>query len=143
MSGFRNTVWPHSRIRRNLLIVVLAVAGLMLGLISMHSPHVSLHADTGDRSIGVSALHHGNATATGTSGFTADGGCLGPCTPDHSMTVMMCLLALLASVLLAAPIRAIRAQQRFRLLAAPVSDFLVTAAFPRAPSLHALSISRT
>ncbi len=143
MSGFRNTVRPHSRLRRNLLIVVLAVAGLVFGLISMHSPQVSLHTGISGSSIAVSATHHGEAMTTGMGGFTTDSGCQGPCTPDHSMTVMMCILALLASVLLAAPIRAIRAQQRFRLLAAPVSGFLVTAAFPRAPSLDALSISRT
>ncbi|QIZ99881.1 DUF6153 family protein [Leifsonia sp. PS1209] len=146
----------NTRTWRRLFILLIAVAGIVTGLLAMHvvsTPVSQSHEFAASHvAAGVAdqAPSHGTAadpwalpaamSATGTTSACAAGGC----DPMHDMTVMVCTLALLAAtILLLAPALA-RALLGAGTRAAP-STLIRTAARTigwSPPSFLALSVDR-
>lgn len=155
-----NVIRSHARLtpggRRLLLAAPIALA-IITGLLSMHvltGSHqpalaseisaMSTHSQVGSAPAAADDTPMTAAAAEGAGGHCQDG-CGSPAgKPDHSMLMMVCVLALLAAVivLLAPTSRALltyavaRSRSHTRTL-------LVGLPHPRPPSLLVLSISRT
>ena len=99
--SMRNRTW------RFVIVLVVAVAGIVTGLLAMHvvstrtsQPHGYAAAASAAHAPAVSS-HAGEAHAAGMPGVAADAGCAaGACDPTHDMTVMVCTLALFAATIL-------------------------------------------
>ena len=133
---------PHALVFRRLLLTIAAVGAILVGLLAMHS-------------FNTDASHHGAAIAAATevhdheheeASSVAHDDCDGACEPGHSTAVTACLLALMVlTLLLAARELPVRGGLLLRL--APVlvgwAAQVRSLPGPQAPSLEALSISRT
>lgn len=126
------------------LLLVCFAAAIIVGLMGMHTlasshaPAMSSTAETTGAT--VPEGHHGAATAPVDD---AGHGCV-TCSPDggHDALMVMCVLALLATVLLLLIPRLIRGRPQQRAAWWPVM-FVARPAPSRPPSLRELSISRT
>ena len=147
-----NVIRSHARltpgVRRFLLAAPIALA-IITGLLSMHvlaseTSAMSTHSQVGSAPAAADDTPMTAAAAEGAGGHCQDG-CGSPAgMPDHSLLMMVCVLALLAAVivLLAPTFRALltyavdRSRSHTRTLLAGLPH-------PRPPSLLVLSISRT
>ncbi|WP_298866245.1 DUF6153 family protein [uncultured Microbacterium sp.] len=141
---------------RRLLVLVPVALAIITGLLGMHTltgSHASPTAETtmaNVHSAGVApATSVGGAGAAAMEEGSSAGHCAGDCSypagmPDHSMLMMVCVLALLAAViiLLAPTALALLAYTLARAHARGRS-LLARLPHPRPPSLIVLSISRT
>ena len=155
-----NVIRSHARltpgVRRLLLAAPIALA-IITGLLSMHvltgshqpalaseTSAMSTHSQVGSAPAAADDTPMTAAAAEGAGGHCQDG-CGSPAgMPDHSMLMMMCVLALLAAVivLLAPTSRALLAYAVAR-SRSHTRTLLVGLPHPRPPSLLVLSISRT
>jgi hypothetical protein len=141
---------------RRLAIALFAVPAILVGLLAMHvlvtagmSESSAAHAISGHTSD--TALVHGadEGAASATAPAPAPSmpvpaeDCGGLCGPSHDMLNMICVLALLVTmVLLTLHLILIRWEKLRRIVAALVAKAAALAP-PAPPSLHVLSISRT
>jgi hypothetical protein len=131
--------WRSSRARR-LAIALFAVPAILIGLLAMHVLVPAHH--TSD-----AAVVHGSAgvmaAAASPSAPVPAEDCGGMCGPSHEMLGVICVLALLVTVLLLTlqPMLT-RWEQLRRTVSAIVAKAAALAHLPP-PSLHVLSISRT
>ncbi|SDS33078.1 DUF6153 family protein [Agrococcus carbonis] len=122
---------PRARI---LLALVLAVAGVLVGLLGMHVLGGGTHA-AHDAAPAESVSHSMGEDQTPAVGHCGDTGC-----DELGLMAVSCVLALLAltSLLPASP-----ARWFLRTIAPPTRSFALPAQFVPTPSLISLSISRT
>ena len=142
MQGTHPAGSASRRLRRTVLLTILAVSGIVVGLLTMHTVDLgSPHASVGTA---VTSMAGGDMSlTTATSARSGDAECGFSCgVPLHEVLTMACLLALLVTlVALARPVLAYsdpRAWFLPRRLPPPSGT-----APPTPPSLHLLSISRT
>lgn len=155
-----NVIRSHARltpgVRRLLLAAPIALA-IITGLLSMHvltgshqpalaseTSAMSTHSQVGSAPAAADDTPMTAAAAEGAGGHCQDG-CGSPAgMPDHSMLMMVCVLALLAAVivLLAPTSRALLTYDVAR-SRSHTRTLLVGLPHPRPPSLLVLSISRT
>ncbi|MBX3309374.1 MAG: hypothetical protein KF739_02940 [Cryobacterium sp.] len=138
---------------RRLAIALLGVPAILIGLLAMHvltndgmsesgAPHAisTLMTDAAPAAHGHDA---GMAPMTSPDTPAPTGDCEGPCGPSHDILGMICILALLVTiVLLTLHLILIRWEQLRRVVAALAAK-AATLAPAAPPSLHVLSISRT
>ena len=139
----------HASSRSRLALALFAVPAILIGLVAMHV------LTTGNMT--ATATHHSSAAAVTTTGTAMTvmtspatdrpaGECGGACTPSmpvHEMLGTLCVLAVLAGMILLA-LQALLTGWPGRLGAFAILKLIARAlAPPAAPSLHALSISRT
>ena len=139
----RNAIRPRRTLWRNLLLTFAAVVTIVVGLLAMHSLNLEHVASSSMVSSAESAGHP--MTIVGGSGawiVTDDCGGV-PCVPEHSMTAMACILALLVSVLLIGMIRVVTAWRPVHKRAAAHLEPWASLPMSAPPSLHVLCISRT
>ncbi|CAN5212015.1 hypothetical protein BH11ACT2_BH11ACT2_01660 [soil metagenome] len=131
-------------------VVVFAVPAILIGLLAMHvlTAGSMNEAPMASPSI-VSVAHHSDAAATPAGMGTAPsleksaGDCGGPCMPSHDMFNMLCVLALLATVILFAARLLLSSWPVLMSVLSKLHRKAVSLAPPLPPSLHVLSISRT
>jgi hypothetical protein len=144
----------RTRTWRCVLVLLVAVAGIVAGILAMHvvstpvsQPHEFAAMEAAAPSAGApSAQSHPGATASTMPESGMGSGCgAGGCDPMHDMTAMVCTLALLAgTILLIAPALG-RALLTIRSHAAPADLARIVArsvGSPSPPSLLALSVDR-
>lgn len=141
---------PVATVFRGVLLSVMLVAGVVLGLVGMHT--LNLHgtaAAEAPAAVSASGSDHAGAHAVGMSshesGQESAGGemsCAGCGTDDHAGMAMVCVLALLLLLLLVGPPHLLREWTRVAVRSTLGRDASVTI-LPRGPSLHVLCISRT
>lgn len=140
------TLFTHLRNfpSRRLVIALFAVPAILLGLLAMHvlanggmteasSPHASSPAHSPEQSMAMAVSSDSQSPAY----------CGGECGPNHNMLSMICVLALLISVLLLVPPLILTRWQELRRDILALIAKTAALAPPDPPSLHALSISRT
>ncbi len=139
--AIRTAATPAAGLLRNFLVLALAVAGVVIGILAMHTLNLMADSSSPLTTATVAAAHHTETTTPNTAAPHCDNNC-GPV--DHEMSSMtLCVLALLAGVLfVAAGVASWRQEQRWGPVLARLLDPL-RAAVPAPPSLHVLSISRT
>ncbi|MGV8896327.1 MAG: DUF6153 family protein [Rhodoglobus sp.] len=143
VSAIRRALRPRRALWRNLLVSLLAVTAIVAGLLTMHSLNLE-HGGSATVASSTAAMSHHDATVVaGDPAMAATDSCGDPCAPEHSMTVMACILALLVSVLLIGAMRVITSWAPVRRRIATIVDQAVALSLPAPPSLHALCISRT
>ncbi|MCR8670235.1 DUF6153 family protein [Agrococcus sp. HG114] len=161
MKHVRALVHSPARLHRLLLTFTTAVL-LIAGLVSMHTltgGFLDGHADAARTSAApaqadaradmraTAATEHGATARTGSD--ASPGGCADDCrgpegSPGHSMSTMVCVLALLAAAVgLFAPVRLGRLGVSLASLPSHRGAVLAALPHPRPPSLIVLSISRT
>jgi len=155
-----NVIRSHARlspgVRRLLLAAPIALA-IITGLLSMHvltgshqpalaseTSAMSTHSQVGSAPAAADDTPMTAAAAEGAGGHCQDG-CGSPAgMPDHSMLMMVCVLALLAAtIVLLAPALLARLGTALALLRLHGRNVLTALPHPRPPSLIVLSISRT
>ena len=142
-TGFHNALRPRRNLWRNLLLTLATVVTIVVGLLAMHSLNLEHVASSNMDSSAAQAGHHGAlASSEGAAGVAGDCGGV-PCAPEHSMTAMACILALLVSVLLIGMIRVVTAWRPMRKRAEAPLEPGASLPMPAPPSLHVLCISRT
>ena len=135
---------------RGVLLSVVLVAGVVLGLVGMHT--LNLHGTAAaEAPAAVSASDPGHAEAH-PAGMTSHevgqesaGGqmsCAGCGTDEHAGMAMVCVLALLLLLLLVAPPHLLREWTRVA-VRSPLGRDAFLSILTRGPSLHVLCISRT
>jgi len=117
MSELRRALWPQRALRRNLLLALVVMTSVVLSLVAMHSLSFDHNLSVGAMpSVGLmpsaavidgAAAGHEAAATIAASGSELSAECGGSCTLEHSMVVMVCILALVGSVFVAARIRMI------------------------------------
>ncbi|WP_158866017.1 DUF6153 family protein [Leifsonia sp. AG29] len=146
----------HTRTWRCVLVLLVAVAGIVTGILAMHvfstpvsPPHAmaASHAEAGMSDAGqrhvVDAQPATQAASTSASGMT--GGCAaGGCDPTHDMTAMVCTLALLGATILLIGSALTRAALGMGRRAAPATLIrsLARTIWAPPPSLLAFSVDR-
>lgn len=132
-----------------LLIVLAAVPAILIGLLAMH---VLTTAGTGDTSASATMATHDMSDTTlmseepGATNPTAPspaGDCGGFCGPSHDMLGMICVLALLVTVVLLSLHLILIRWEELRRIVTTLAANAAALAPPAPPSLHVLSISRT
>lgn len=134
-------------LRKTMLLLVL-VAALVAGLLAMHIVASAMggHNDAPASTMAMQgAVHHADAIAVPGDESTAVSDCADSCDPGHSMVTMVCVLALLITVLALGALRRPALSGLLRAILLPLRRIVAfaAAAFPLPPSLNALSISRT
>ncbi|MGN6759762.1 MAG: DUF6153 family protein [Leifsonia sp.] len=144
----------HKRTWRCLLVLLVAVAGIVTGILAMHvvstpasQPHelTMSHAASGapvqshEAPTLSAAVAPANPDMATSSGCAADG-----CDPMHDMTAMVCTLALLAATILLIAPALTRALLGVGMRAAPTTVIrtVARAIGSSPPSLLALSVDR-
>lgn len=144
----------HTRTWRCLLVLLVAVAGIVTGILAMHvvnTPATQPHELTMSHAAGTTHVHSyeaatfstaiapGNPDTVTSSGCAADG-----CDPMHDMTAMVCTLALLAATILLIAPALTRALLGVGMRAAPATLARTAARTigSSPPSLLALSVDR-
>lgn len=137
---------------RRLAIALFAVPAILVGLLAMHVLATSSMSESGAAHVisghpSDTALVHGadvGMTSAMSPGMPVPAeDCGGPCGPSHDMLGMICVLALLVTmVLLTLHLILIRGEELRRIVTALVAKAAALAP-PAPPSLHFLSISRT
>ncbi|MGN7797722.1 hypothetical protein [Leifsonia sp. 22587] len=146
----------HTRTWRCLLVLLIAVAGIVTGILAMHvvntpasqpheftMSHAAVSAATPGQSHGAGAHSAAIALANPDPGTTS--GCAtGSCDPMHDMTAMVCTLALLAATILLIAPALTRALLGVSMRAAPTTliPTLARTIGSSPPSLLALSVDR-
>lgn len=147
MNTIRSLASTRSTMHRLVLMLGIAVA-LIAGLLAMHTLTAgNTHVESAP-AISSAAAHDQVMVGAAVDGTAADTGHCAGCgapgnMPDHSMLMMVCVLALLAAVIIVmAPALLARLSMSLGVvvLAADVPRALPR---PRPPSLLVLSISRT
>lgn len=145
-------VVPHGRSIRRMLILSLAVIGVVVGILGMHTLMVGAGSTANAHAMQDQAAEHRSHDSEVTASATASapGGAAyadcagGSCGSGHDMSTMLCLLALIVtSLLLLAPALVRSGTAFFQAIASRGREFARVLAPERPPSLHALSISRT
>lgn len=135
---------PLSSRGRRLLIAVFAVPAILIGLLAMH---VLTTAGTGDSSASAAmATHHMSDTTLMSEAPGAPspaGDCGGFCGPSHDMLGMICVLALLVTVVLLSLHLILIRWEELRRVVTDLAAKAAALAPPAPPSLHVLSVSRT
>jgi hypothetical protein len=139
MVGFSRARWPQHAVGHRFMLWVLVIAGLALALVAMHS----LSLDHASSAMSTSTAPHHDAMTLASGNSTSSDDCGGSCTPQHSMIVAGCILALVSFVFVAARIRTSLRWRPVRARTASLAASLAFLPIPDPPSLHALSISRT
>ncbi len=144
MTAIRRALRPRRILWHNLLVSLAAVVTIVVGLLAMHSLNLEHSGSASAVSSTTAASHHNATMVAGEEAGSATDACGGaPCAPEHSMTVMACILALLVSLLLVGAIRVVTAWTPVRKRTAAVVAQWASLPLPSPPSLHALCISRT
>lgn len=135
--------------RRRLLITLFAVPAILIGLLAMH---VLSSTGMGDPSVpGAMPVHHIDATSLVSEESAAVSpavpspaeDCGGVCGPSHDMLGMICVLALLVTVVLLTLHLVLIRWEELRQIVSPLAAKALALPPPAPPSLHILSISRT
>jgi hypothetical protein len=127
---------PRPSSARGLVVAALGVAGVVLGLLAMHSLTISSpHSE-------MSMAAHSVETAALASTESESHGCVGECSPDHSMTES-CILALAFGALVLAGAAVLSRWSAVTISPARIPRVGPMPAGPAPPSLLLLSISRT
>lgn len=144
LSAFRSALRPRRGLWRNVLVTLAAVAALLVGLLAMHSLNLEhgMSASMASMTAPV-GLHNANIAIDDSLVSVANDRGGNPSSPEHSMTAMACILALLVSVLLIGIVRLITAGRPMLRQVVGVLKLWVDLLAPEPPSLHALCISRT
>jgi hypothetical protein len=136
-----------------LAVSLLAVPAILIGLLAMHvltgigmsnsggSPELTSHHLIAAQS--VPGSHDIMAAETGTSMPAPTGDCGGLCGPTHDMLGMICVLALLVTLVLVALRLILIAWEHLRRVVGELAAKAAATAPPKPPSLLVLSISRT
>jgi hypothetical protein len=134
---------PRSGALRKVMLIVVAVAAIVVGLLAMHSLNLHEGHDSGGAMSVAAAPHHVVGMPAPDSPSDSPQ-CASPCgTGDQVMSGTACILALLATtMLLAVALSAIR-WERFPRWATSLLSRVAALASPSPPSLLILSISRT
>jgi hypothetical protein len=146
----------HTRTWRCLIVLLVAVAGILTGMLAMHvvstpmsqpheltMSHAALAAAAPGQSNGAGA--HSAAIAPASAGMGTTSGCAADgCDPMHDMTAMVCTLALLAAtILLIAPgLTRVLLGMGMRAAAATLIRSVAGTIGSSPPSLLALSVDR-
>ena len=138
---------------RRLVIALFAVPAILVGLLAMHALTTDGMTDAG---VSVaSATHHATSQALvpldATAAMMASNpgtptpaeDCGGMCGPGHEMLGMICVLALLVTVVLFTLQLILNGWQPLKRIAVAIAATAAALAPPPPPSLHVLSISRT
>jgi hypothetical protein len=130
------------------MLLLVLVGALVAGLLAMHTIASAMggHNDSPASTMAMQATgNHADVTVVPGGESTAVSDCAGTCDPGHSMATMVCVLALLISVLALGALRPPALASLLRVMLAPLRRIVASAAaaFPLPPSLDALSISRT
>lgn len=146
MKTIRSMASTGSSTRRLVFMLGIAVA-LIAGLLAMHTLTAGTTHLESTAAISSAADHDEVTVGAAVEGTAADTGhCVGDCgaprnMPNHSMLMMVCVLALLAAVIV------VRAPALLARLSMPLGRVALVAdaprTSPRPPSLLVLSISRT
>lgn len=146
LSRLRNVRW------RRLAIAVFAVPAILIGLFAMHVLTAGGMSDSGTapailtHAAGAAVVHGQgmDMTSLGQSGTPAPAEeCGGVCGPSHDLLGMLCMFALLVTmVLLNLRLIPIRWEELRRVVMALVAKAAALTP-PAPPSLHLLSVSRT
>ena len=131
------------------LIALFAVPAILIGLLAMHvltttdMSHSTASTTMTAHHLSAEALASGEALTAISAVPAPSEDCGGLCGPSHDMLALVCVLALLVTVmLLTVHLVLIRWEER-RPPVTTLSAKAATLARPRPPSLHVLSISRT
>lgn len=133
---------PHAAFRR-LLTLSLAISGIVLGLVSMHTFSSSNASSLVTAAGSVGVAEHAETMPADAASKSCEMDC-GPV--DHEMlSITLCVSTLLASLLIVATrLASWRQRQRWGPAVARLSEILRAVAVPPAPaSLHVLSVIRT
>lgn len=138
-----------------LMIAVFAVPAILVGLLAMHvltttgldetgtsASHTAHHADAKSLADAAAGSMVMSALNTDQRAPSPDG-CAGPCGPSHSMLSMICVLALLVTVLLFTVQLILTGWRSVRPMVATLIASTAVLLAPPPPSLTLLSISRT
>ena len=143
----RESILRPAVLRKTMLLLVL-VGALVAGLLAMHTIASANggHNAAPDSTMAMQATgNHADVTVAPGGESIAVSDCAGTCDPGHSMATMVCVLALLISVLALGALRPPALAGLLRAMLPPLRRIVASAAaaFPLPPSLDALSISRT
>lgn len=144
----REAILRPTVLRKTMMLLVL-VGALVAGLLAMHTIASAMgdHNDAPGSTMAMQGtVDHADAMVIPGSGeSTAASDCAGTCDPGHSMATMVCVLALLISVLALGALRPPALAGLLKVVLPPLRRIVASAAaaFPLPPSLDALSISRT
>jgi hypothetical protein len=132
---------------RRILTAFFAVSAVVFGLLAMHVM-ITLGASPSPDGSGMTSHHvmsetsRADLTTSPMMNATPDG-CAGTCSPEHDMISMICVLALLVTLLLLT-VQLFRIPwDELRLWSRAHTPRPNARPAPKPPSLHALSISRT
>jgi len=125
--------------RRRLIVWLVAITGILAGLLSMHTLNLE-SAPHAAESVASAPVAHGVAHPAAEE---PAGACSTDCDPTHSMMVMACILAALATLALLAVRQITTSWMAIRTVIERASSSLALSFPLSAPSLHVLSISRT
>lgn len=141
------------RLRRSpgqpLVIAFFAVPAILIGLLAMHVLTAGGMSDT-SASVAMTTHHMGAAPSDMEQAIPVSPvmpalpeRCGGPCGPGHDMLGMICVLALLVTVVLLTLHLVMIRWEELRRFITTLAAKAATLATPTPPSLHILSISRT
>ena len=149
MAGIALRARLRSSRGRRLLIAFLAVPAILIGMVAMH---VITTAGMSDSSISVAMTAHQVNTAPLASEQSVSASpatpapaedCGVPCGPSHDMLGMICVSALLVTVVLLTLHLVLIRWEELRQVTTHLAAKLATLAPQIPPSLHVLSINRT
>jgi hypothetical protein len=134
---------------RRLALTAFAVPAILIGLLTMHT--MATTGGTGAHTAAVTAVHgsevHGSGVADppgmSTGMLLPVDDCGGPCGLSHDAIGMICVLALLGTVVLVSLFFIRVRWEELRRAFPPLVARAASPAPPAPPSLHVLSISRT
>jgi len=135
------------------VVVVFAVPAVLIGLVAMHSLTSGGMNETAITTLPSASVGHHTSSTVPLADMVAmapshdapapGGDCGGPCMPSHDMLGMLCVLALLVTVIVFAMRLLLGALPALRSVLGTLHRKAVALAPPSPPSLHVLSISRT
>ncbi|MGV8885958.1 MAG: DUF6153 family protein [Microbacteriaceae bacterium] len=143
IATFRISLRPQRNLWSGVLFAVVAVAAIVTGLLAMHSLNLEHSMGTNVGSSSMVAQHHEQAMADGAAHDVASEPCGDPCMPNHSLSAMACILALLVSALLVGTARMVTGRHFGVSWISSSARMAVAIRLPEPPSLHDLCISRT
>jgi hypothetical protein len=143
----REAILRPAALRKTMLLLVV-VGALLAGLLAMHTIASAMggHNDATASTMAMQgADHHADGMVVPGGQSSGAGDCAGTCDPGHPMATMVCILALLMTVLALGALRRPALGGLLRVVLPPLRRILASAAvaFPIPPNLDALSISRT
>lgn len=131
-------------------VAMFSVLAILVGLVAMHVLTGGMNEATAVSLPTASAIHHAHEVPapadmpmTPSHGAPAGDCGGGPCMPGHDMLNMLCVLALLVTVILFALQLLLSGWPALTRVVSTLQRNAVALAPPAPPSLHVLSISRT